>query len=223
MSCRWESASPNYVETARPRAAALLIPGSDRTDRDSDVRLPLGQKLRGGITRVIAERLDAIGVSSLRFDKRGTGASEGDHLRAGMDQRLADVRAARDWLAARAPGLPLLVIGHSEGTYYAARLAADGHAAGAVLLSGAARPGREVITYQVAEMAERVPASTKLILRLMRTDAVRAQRKNQAKIMASSADVLRLQGVRVNARWVRDPRVGARQRRRPRRVRADTG
>ncbi|MDA8321488.1 MAG: alpha/beta fold hydrolase [Actinomycetota bacterium] len=185
--------------------------------------MPLGQKLRGGITRVIAERLDAIGVSSLRFDKRGTGASEGDHLRAGMDQRLADVRAARDWLAARAPGLPLLVIGHSEGTYYAARLAADGHAAGAVLLSGAARPGREVITYQVAEMAERVPASTKLILRLMRTDAVRAQRKNQAKIMASSADVLRLQGVRVNARWVRDPRVGARQRRRPRRVRADTG
>lgn len=194
----------SYVETARPRAAALLIPGSGRTDRDSDVRLPLGQKLRGGITRVIAERLDAIGVSSLRFDKRGTGASQGDYLRAGMDQRLADVRAARDWLAARAPGLPLLVIGHSEGTYYAARLAADGQAAGAVLLSGAARPGREVISYQVAEMAERMPASAKLILRLMRTDAVRAQLKNQAKIMASSADVLRLQGVRVNARWVRD-------------------
>jgi uncharacterized protein len=33
---------------------------------------------------------------------------------------------------------------------------------------------------------------------------VKSQRKNQAKIMASSADVIRMQGVRVNARWVRD-------------------
>ncbi len=33
---------------------------------------------------------------------------------------------------------------------------------------------------------------------------VRAQRKNLAKIMASSADVMRVQGSKVNARWVRD-------------------
>lgn len=193
-----------YVEAAGPRAAALLISGSGRTDRDSDVRLPLGLTLRAGITRVIAERLEGIGVSSLRFDKRGTGASEGDYLRAGMEQRLADVRAARDWLAARTPGLPLIVIGHSEGTYYAAQLAGDGQAAGAVLLSGAARPGQDVVSYQVAEMADRIPVAAKLILRLLRTDAVRAQRKNQAKITDSSADVLRVQGARVNARWVRD-------------------
>jgi fermentation-respiration switch protein FrsA (DUF1100 family) len=38
----------------------------------------------------------------------------------------------------------------------------------------------------------------------MRTDVARSQRKNQDKIMASSADVIRMQGVRVNARWIRD-------------------
>ena len=38
----------------------------------------------------------------------------------------------------------------------------------------------------------------------MRTDAIRLQRKNQDRIMASSADVIRIQGQRINARWFRD-------------------
>ncbi len=198
------SLAATYLEAAEPIAAALLIVGSGRTDRNSDVRLPLGQKLRGAITGAIAEALAAAGVSTLRFDKRGVGASGGDFLTAGMDQRAADVRAARDWLAAKTAGLPLLAIGHSEGTYYAAQLAADGQAAGAVLLSGPARTGADVLTYQVAEIGSRMPASAKLILRLMRTDVERAQRKNLAKIMASTADVIRVQGMRVNARWTRD-------------------
>jgi hypothetical protein len=198
------SLAATYAEVTEPVAAALLIPGSGRTDRNSDVRLPAGQKLRGAITLAIAEALGTVRVSTLRFDKRGVGASGGDYLSTGMAQRSADVRAARDWLAAKTSGLPLLAIGHSEGTYYAAQLAADGQAAGMVLLSGAARTGADVLTYQVAELANRVPASAKLILRLMRTDVVRAQRKNLAKILASTADVIRVQGTRVNARWTRD-------------------
>ncbi len=193
-----------YVEAGEPVAAALLIAGSGRTDRNSDVRLPGGQKLRGAVTRAIAEALDTVGVSTLRFDKRGVGASDGDYLSTGMDQRYADVRTARDWLAAKTAGLPLLAMGHSEGTYYAAQLGADGQAAGVTLLSGPARPGADVLTYQVGQLADRIPAVAKLILRLMRTDVVRAQRKNLAKILASTDDVIRVQGARVNARWTRD-------------------
>jgi pimeloyl-ACP methyl ester carboxylesterase len=193
-----------YAEAAEPVAAALLIQGSGRVDRDSTARLPGGMKLRVAVTRVIAEALGAAGVTTLRFDKRGVGASGGDYLTTGMNQRAADVRAARDWLAAKTAGLPLITIGHSEGTYYAAQVAADGHAAGAVLLSGPARPGGDVLTYQVAEIADRMPASANLILRLMRTDVISAQRKNLARVLASQADVIRLQGQRVGARWVRD-------------------
>jgi pimeloyl-ACP methyl ester carboxylesterase len=198
------SLAATYLEATQPAAAALLIQGSGRTDRNSDVRLPGGFKLRGAITRAVAEALGAVGVSTLRFDKRGVGASGGGYISVGMDQRAADVRAARDWLAAKTSGLPLLAIGHSEGTYYAAQLAADGQAAGIVLLSGSARPGGDILTYQVAEMGSRMPASAKFILRLLRTDVERAQRKNLAKILASQTDVIRLQGQRVGARWVRD-------------------
>jgi uncharacterized protein len=143
-----------YSEVADPVAAALLMTGSGKTDRDSDVRLPLGQTLRGGITRAIAGALAGARVSSLRYDKRGVGASAGDYYTAGMDQRLADARAALDWLAARNPGLPLLVIGHGEGTYYAALLAVhaglgeDARVTGIVLLSGSVRPGGEVLAWQ---------------------------------------------------------------------------
>jgi uncharacterized protein len=198
------SLAGTYAEAANPVAAALLIAGSGKTDRDSDVHLPLHQMLRGGITRQVSDAIVAARVSTLRYDKRGVGASGGDYLSVGMAQRLADARAALGWLAAAASGLPLLAIGHSEGTYYAARLAADGDVAGAVLLSGSARTGAEVLTWQTQKLADRLPRSARVILRLMRTDVIRAQRKNMDRILASSDDVMRIQGTRVNARWVRD-------------------
>ncbi len=197
-----------FTEVPHPVAAALLIPGSGRTDRNSDVRMPGGLMLRAGITGAIAATLADAGVASLRFDKRGVGASGGDYFSTGMAQRLADARAALRWLAAAQPGLPLITVGHSEGTFYAAQLAegSGGHEAiaGVVLLSRPAQPGSAILAWQTQQLADRIPASSRLILRLMRTDVVRAQRKNQDRIMASSADVLRIQGTRVNARWLRD-------------------
>ena len=194
----------SFTEVADPVAVVLLITGSGRVDRDSDAQLPLHKTLRTGVTKAVAESLAAARVATLRYDKRGIGASEGDYLRAGMAERLADVRAALSWLAARTPGLPRLAVGHSEGTFYAAQLAADEAVDGAVLLSGPVRPGGEVLAWQTRQLAARLPASARFILRLMRTDAIRLQRKNQDRIMASSADVIRIQGQRVNARWFRD-------------------
>jgi uncharacterized protein len=193
-----------YAEAPDRVAAALLITGSGRTNRDSDARLPGGTMLRIGITKAVAEALAVASVSSLRYDKRGVGRSGGDYLRVGMAQQLQDARAGLGWLAARTGGLPLLAIGGSEGTYYAAQLAADNVVAGVVLLCGSARPGGEVLSWQTTRLAARLPASARLILRIMRTDAIKSQRKNQDRIMASSADVIRIQGQRINARWFRD-------------------
>jgi uncharacterized protein len=189
---------------ADPVAAALVLPGSGKTDRNTDSRLPGGQMLRGGVTRAVAEALTRAGVSTLRYDKRGVGASEGDILRLGMDDRRADARAALGWLAGRVPGVPLLAVGHSEGAWYAAELAADGAVAGAVLLSAGARPGEEILTWQTAEITARLPTLTNGIIRLLHIDVIRGQQKRVAKIEASRGDVIRIQGIRFNARWFRD-------------------
>jgi pimeloyl-ACP methyl ester carboxylesterase len=193
-----------FSEAASPVAAALLITGSGRVNRDSDARLPGGRVLRAGVTQAIGRALGEAGVSTLRFDKRGTGASGGDYWTTGMAARLTDARAALSWLAGRVQGLPLLAIGHSEGAYHAAALAADRNVAGAVLVSGSARPGGEVLSWQTLQLAGRMPALARLVLRLMRTDVVRAQQKNLAKIMESPQDTLRVQGNRIAARWLRD-------------------
>jgi pimeloyl-ACP methyl ester carboxylesterase len=193
-----------YAAATNPVAAALLITGSGKTDRDSDVHLPLHQMLRGGITRQISDALAAAGVSTLRYDKRGVGASGGAYLAAGMDQRMTDAGAALGWLATAAAGLPLLAVGHSEGTYYAARLAADGRLAGAVLLSGSVRRGEDVLAWQSGQIATRLPRAARIIFRIFRIDPVKLARKNLERILASSDDVMRIQGTRINARWIRD-------------------
>ena len=61
-----------------------------------------------------------------------------------------------------------------------------------------------MLGWQTQQLAPRLPRSAKVILRLLRTDAIRAQRKNQDKIMASTQDAIRVQGTKVAARWFRD-------------------
>ena len=188
----------------RPVAAALLIPGSGRSDRNSDARLPGGLTLRAGVDHAVADALTEAGVSTLRYDKRGAGASSGDYLRTGMNDRRDDVRAALGFLAERAPGLPLLATGHSEGAWYAAELAAAGSVAGAALLAAGARPGEQILTWQTGMIAARLPRLTKAILRIAHYDVVQVQHKRMARIMASKDDVIRVQGMRFNARWYRE-------------------
>lgn len=193
-----------FTAAADPVAAALQITGSGRTDRNSDARLPGGRMLRIGVDKAVAGALAGARVSTLRYDKRGVGASGGDYLRAGMDDRRADARAALGWLAARNKGLPLIAVGHSEGAWYAAELAAAGAVDGAVLLGGGARPAGEILSWQAAMVAARLPATARLILKVTRTDVMRSQRKQVARIKAAEGDVIRIQGVRFNARWFRD-------------------
>jgi len=175
----------DLTEATMPVAAALVLAGSGKANRDSDARLPGHRMLRAGVTKAVAGALAGAQVSTLRYDKRGIGASSGDYLRAGMTQRLADARAGLGWLAARAAGLPLLVVGHSEGAWYAAELAADEDVAGVVLLSVAARPGEQVLAWQTEMLLPRLPLAARTVLRITRSDPIRTQRKRLARIRAA--------------------------------------
>jgi uncharacterized protein len=200
------SLAGTLTEVPDPVAAALLITGSGRINRDSDARL--GRRgpalLRIGVTRQVAEALAKAGVASLRYDKRGVGASGGEYLHAGMTENLADARAALRWLADRYPGLPLITIGLSEGTLHAAELAAEENVAGTVLLATAARTGEQILEWQIEKLEPTLPKVARVVMRLTGSDFVRSQHKRMARLKASSGDVIRMQGIRVNARWYRE-------------------
>jgi uncharacterized protein len=194
------------TEVRAPVAAALVVTGSGRLNRDSDARLrrPPVTLLRTGVTRQVAEALTAANVLTLRYDKRGIGASGGDYRRSGMTDNLADARAGLQWLAARAPGLPLLTVGHSEGTCHAARLAAEEEVAGTILLSAMARTGEQILDFQIEKIAPTLPRAAKAIMRITGSDFARTQHKRIERLKATSGDVTWMSGIRVNARWYRE-------------------
>jgi alpha-beta hydrolase superfamily lysophospholipase len=185
------------------RAAAVLITGSGALDRDgSDRRAPID------VSRQLADHLVRSGVATLRYDKRGVAASGGDFLGAGLLDNIDDARVALETLAAQpeCSGVPLFVIGHSEGALISQVLAAGPSSTvdGAVLLASPAKPGGQLLVWQAEKIAPTLPKPIRLILRVLRTDPVKQQRKFLHRISASSTDVVRMQGRRINAKWFRE-------------------
>ena len=188
-----------FVDPDGSRAAALILTGSGQLDRDSN-----GRRFRGQINNAIAEALAGRGVASLRYDKRGAGESGGDFFAAGVSENYADACAAIDWLETRGAGRPIYAIGHSEGALHVAHLAADDRVAGAVLIACPAHRGEEILTWQAAQIVPTLSRLTKAVLKLLRVDPLKSQRKALDRIRSTAADSLRIQGKKVNARWLRE-------------------
>jgi len=151
-------AVPLGAAVARPRergrafACALFLGGSGAHDRHGFAdRVDLGY-------HELLDRLAAVGVISLRYDKRGAGTTRiGDQvLDFGFEDVLADAQAALTFLRGlpEVRALPLFLIGHSQGGLVALELAAGQSTfAGVVLLATAGRPLDRVLEEQVARQA----------------------------------------------------------------------
>lgn len=184
-----------------PGPAALLISGSGPVDRNSNTKR-MSINVMGQIASVLASN----DVTSLRYDKRGVGQSEGDYLSAGFHDNISDARAALEALRAR-PEVDadrVVIIGHSEGALIASALAADEQLAGVALLAGAATNGGDVLRWQAEQIAPTLPKPVTLLMKLLRQDLVRTQTKRLARIASSTDDVIRIQFVKLNAKWFRE-------------------
>lgn len=184
-----------------PGPAALLISGSGPIDRDSNTK-----RLSINVMGQMAAGLASSGITSLRYDKRGVGKSDGDYLSTGFHDNIDDARAAIAALRAR-PEVDadrVVIIGHSEGALIASALAADEKLAGVVLLAGAANNGKDILRWQARQVAPTLPKPVRLLMKLLRQDLVRTQMKRLERIEASTEDVIRIQFVKLNAKWFRE-------------------
>jgi pimeloyl-ACP methyl ester carboxylesterase len=185
-----------------PVPAVLLASGSGPLDRDSNHR-----RARFDVARQLAGALAEAGIGSLRCDKRGVGGSPGDWRAVGLHDNVDDLGAALDVLRDR-PEVDadrVLLAGHSEGALLAAGLAARGAPVnGLVLLAMSATPGEELLRWQARQIAPTLPAPVRLLLRLFRTDLEQKVAANHERIRATTTDVARIGGARVNARWTRE-------------------
>lgn len=180
------------------RPAVLLISGSGPVDRDSNMA---GQAT--DISKTLARHLADMGVATLRFDKRGTGSSGGDHATTGFHTEFADARSA----LAHLTGLDEIdagcvgVVGHSVGATMAMRLAAsEPTVSAAVFLAGASSPGAEVVEWQSDRIAQTLPGPDWLTGRLFRW----IQRRSRAKLLRPETESSTSGGVTMSGQWFRE-------------------
>ena len=180
-----------------PHPAVLLLHGSGRLDRDANTG-----RLRMEFGPPLAAALAKDGIATLRYDRRGVGATSGDWRATGFADNRRDAAAALRALAAR-PDIradAIGVVGHSEGAVHAMSLGAHPEVAAVVLLAGFARLGEDALRWQAGMIARDLPALVRPLLPALRALANR----QLARIKATSTDVTRVAGVPMNARWMRE-------------------
>ena len=184
-----------------PFPTALLLAGSGELDRDANHK-----KIRLNLSRDLAANLAEAGWASLRFDKRGVGASTGDYLSTGFFDERSDAEATLAWLRGQPETDVVVAVGHSAGSLMAAELAGrEPGVEGAVLLATSAKTGEDALRWQTQQISDHVvPGFAKTFLKLFRTSVVKQQGKAVAKLKATTGDTARIQFVKVNAKWMRE-------------------
>jgi dipeptidyl aminopeptidase/acylaminoacyl peptidase len=144
---------PKGASRARPVPAVVTITGSGPEDRDES----LGELLPGYRPfRQFADSLGRRGIAVLRMDDRGFGASTGKHATATSADFAEDIRAGLAYLRTRpeVDAKRLAILGHSEGGLIGPLVAAKEPTLRAmVLLAGPGRGGRQILQFQMENLA----------------------------------------------------------------------
>jgi fermentation-respiration switch protein FrsA (DUF1100 family) len=141
------------ARTSGPVPVVLIIAGSGPTDRDGNS--PLG--VHSDMYKKLAWALALRGIATVRFDKRGIGASTfmGDALAVTFDDFVNDAVGGARALSADHRFSKIVVLGHSEGALIAERVANLGApVAGVAMLAGIGRPLMTVIREQFARQVD---------------------------------------------------------------------
>jgi uncharacterized protein len=181
----------------------VLVSGSGQVDRNENAK-----KLPIDALEQIAKHLAEHGIATLRYDKRGVGASEGEFWETGFYDNVADAKAAIHYMRAHEyiQTHQVFVLGHSEGAVIASRLAAtDQELAGAILLAGTAQSGEDVLLWQSRQVIKGMHGLNGFLIHALHLDVQKAQRKQLDKIKKTSRDWVRFQLIaKLNAKWYRE-------------------
>jgi len=183
--------------------AVLLIPGSGQVDRNENAT-----KLHINAFRDIAVHLSEQGIATLRYDKRGVGASGGNFWDTGFFDNVTDAGAALGCLRSQKEvrSDKVLLLGHSEGALTATRLAATGvDVTGVILLAGPAQNGEDVLRWQAQQVIAGMRGFNRFVINLFHIDVRKAQKKQLDKIKKSTKNWYRVQFIaKLNAKWFRE-------------------
>ncbi|RBW67676.1 alpha/beta hydrolase family protein [Bacillus taeanensis] len=188
--------------------AVLLIAGSGPLDRDGNG--PKG-KFQLNLYKELADFISSLGFVTFRYDKRGTGKSEGNWHETGMWDLVEDAERAVDFLKNEACVDPEKIIcaGHSEGRVIATALNEKVDLAGLMLLSGGVDNIEQALIHQRQNAYGELKSQPGLkgwVNNKLKIDkkGEKAAAKMLNKAINSNKDVIRYNFAKVNAKWFRE-------------------
>ena len=97
----------------------LMVAGSGKGDRNQNLK-----KISLNIFNDLAHQLAAAGIQTLRYDKRGSGVSEGDYFEVGHYDLVSDGIAWGRYLISlrKSEKQQVYALGHSEGTFISPKI-----------------------------------------------------------------------------------------------------
>lgn len=82
--------------------------------------------------------------------------------------------------------------------------ARDSAIAATVLLAASARSGEEMLGWQAAAIVPTLPAPVRILLQVLPVDPLKRISNNHQKLKATTADVVRMDGQKISAKWFRE-------------------
>ncbi|MCH1627790.1 alpha/beta hydrolase [Ferdinandcohnia quinoae] len=196
--------TPNESNSTFP--AILFISGSGNADRDGNVK-----NMNMNLYKDLADFLTLKGFVTLRYDKRGISQSKGKFLETGVDDLIDDAVDCIKFLQThqRVDNNRIIIVGHSEGALIAPAVYKKIPVSGLVLLAGGAEPNKDMLPRQGERAFSEMNQKKGMQGWLFRTFklAERAKKQNDkalTKILNSDQDVIRIQGIKRNAKWLRE-------------------
>ncbi len=188
--------------------AVLLVAGSGEIDRDGTITK---MKLNTNLYKDLAQMITSLDFVTLRYDKRGVGASGGQYNETGFWDLIEDIEAAYQYLKAHPNVDPdkIILLGHSEGSMLITAVSARIKANGLILLAGANETLPDALKRQreiaLAELMNQ-KGFKGFLFRLFKIDK-KAEKQAEnfiAKIMNSTTDTIKYQFTTINAKWHRE-------------------
>jgi uncharacterized protein len=184
----------------------VMVHGSGPTDRDSNAKgMPMN------IFKELSDVVAAEGFASIRYDKRGVGASKGDFYETGVRDLIDDALAVVEF-AKKHPNIDrenVIILGHSEGSILAPFVNEKVPIDGIILLAGTAEPLADTMTWQREEIINDVKSVKGFqgwLLRLLKVDKKITKMNDDLlkALLASDEPVIKYKGKKINAKWNRE-------------------
>jgi pimeloyl-ACP methyl ester carboxylesterase len=163
------------------------------------------------IFKELSDLVAAEGFASIRYDKRGVGASKGDYYEMGVYDLIDDAQAVVGF-AKKYPNIDsenVILLGHSEGCIIAPFVNEKVAVDGMILLAGIAEPLAETMAWQRQEMMKdlrSVKGFQGWLLRLLKVDQKITKMNDDLvkALQASDEPVIKYKGKKINAKWNRE-------------------